>query len=376
MAIKIIQYTKYCSYSGTDRTAQLFAKYLAQDPNFEVYYLYQEDGPKERLSTLESWIGKDHCVPYRHIHAKNPQPPYFPLQSDFKEVVATIDPDIFHFHNSGYVEWPFCAKDLFPSKTKLVNHNIFGYSTNFPLDKVIYICNWIRERALVAGNQDGSVLYNPIEKPFVDENYFDHLNDKYSTIRSIKYKQYCKNKLNISQDSIILGRFGRNDNFDPISLKAFQRIEKIFDNVYYYIFNPCDGWIKTAKRLKIRNIVWKSPVYNDEELALWHGAMDIYCHARCDGDCHSTAIEQALMYGIPAISHYGATYQGQVEQLMDIGFCVPYQDDKAYFNSLYGLINDLKLREILGLKSQLRSLRLCEANMVVNKLKRIYNEMV
>ena len=57
--IKVVHHSKSIGYSGTDRTAQIFCKYLARSERFEPYIVYRRNhGCDERLDVARNWLGQ------------------------------------------------------------------------------------------------------------------------------------------------------------------------------------------------------------------------------------------------------------------------------------------------------------------------------
>lgn len=355
MKIKIVHHSKTVGYSGTDRTAQLFCKYLDKD-KFEPFIVYRlDDSNNQRLDIIRQWLGNDHVIGYNWEPGKKGRnPPYLPEVDNYFEIIQSIDPHIVHYHFSGYNEWPV-FKYLSP-KAKIVTTNIFGYNDlNKQADMTIYISNYIRDRAK---DPNGLVLYNPIEQS-VFENKF-----------------ICKNKLldryNIPHNAILLGRVGRADNFDPISLKAFSEIGKHIQEAWYIVVNPCQGWIDTAKKLDIQNIRFVPPIIDDKELSEFYMGLDIYAHARHDGECCPTNIQEAMMHGLPIISHDSFIYNGQSEIIGDCGFCVPIDNWEAYKHVLEMLISNKDLRLDYGVKARNKAISCFDAQYITSKLENFY----
>jgi glycosyltransferase involved in cell wall biosynthesis len=375
--IRVVHHSKTVGYSGTDRTAQLFCKYLSQSDRFEPFIVYRSGNhSNERLDIVREWLGEDHVVGYLwEPGKKGRQAPYMPERDNLHEVLSAIDPDIVHVHRSGYAEWP-CFRYMAP-KAKWVETNIFGEADNTPekqMDLNIYISNYIRQRALDNGNPDGPVLYNPIEEPVLDitpEN-----------------KELCReqllDKFRIPRNAVLLGRVGRADNFDPISLLAFAEVEQICPEAWYIVINPCDRWYEEARRLGIANIRFGDPIVDDRELSNFYRGLDIYAHARHDGECCPCNIQEAMMHRVPVVSHESAIYNGQSEILEGAGFVVPLGDYMAYRDILVELINNpefmnenedglIRLREHFGLEARRRAMRYFEASCIASQLARMYD---
>lgn len=329
--IRVVHHSKSVGFSGTDRTAQLFCKYLAQSKRYEPFLVYREgDSANTRLDIAREWLGEDHVIPYRWVPGKKGRiAPFLPEEDNLYEVLQGIDPQIFHIHRSGYAEWPG-FKYMCP-KAKFIETNIFGYDDKTPerqIDWTIYISEFIRESALNAGNVDGTVLYNPIEQPFLDV----------TPENKAACRQELLDRFNLPENAILLGRVGRADNFDAISLRAMQRIEAEFPNTYYIVVNPCNRWSEVANQLGLKNVRYSGPIIDDEKLSKFYMGLDIYAHARNDGECCPCNIQEAMMHNVPVVSHESATYNGQSEIIGDAGFCVPLGDDEAYAACVKALI--------------------------------------
>jgi glycosyltransferase involved in cell wall biosynthesis len=360
--IKVVMHSKSLGYSGTDRTAQLFVKYLAQDERFEPFIVHRNDGVNERLDAVRQYLDDDHIIEY-HWEGQEAERPFAPLEENFAEVLEKIQPDILHVHNSGFEEWPGLRSVA--KQARIVQTNIFGYpDTERHADKVFYISDYIRQRALAQGGVDGPVIYNPIELPQTNLT-----------------KEECKKKLmeahSIPEGSLLLGRVGRPDNFDPISLRALAEIIKKYPNVYYIVVNPCNAWLRVAAELDITdNMRWIDSIVDDTELSEFYSGIDIYAHARQDGECCPCNIQEAMMHGLPVVSHRSKIYNGQEEILHNAGFVVDIDDYQNYAFCLQSLIESPENREQLGKFARRRAMLMFEASCKTSQLIDEYLKLV
>jgi glycosyltransferase involved in cell wall biosynthesis len=374
--IKVVHHSKSVGYSGTDRTAQLFCKYLAQSDKYEPFIVYREHDANERLETVKAWLGDDHVLPYHWVPGKKGrQSPFMPEEDNLHDVLVGIDPDIVHLHRSGYAEWP--GFRYMASRAKWVETNIFGYHDNTSesqIDLHVYISEFIRDRARGAGGPDGPILFNPIEQPVFD--------------MTSENRAQCRQELlsahKLPQDAILLGRVGRADNFDPISLRAFAELEKAFPNVYYIVVNGCSRWPETVRELGIQNVRFVGPIVEDDLLSRFYMGLDIYAHARHDGECCPCNIQEAMMHGLPVVSHESAIYNGQSEIIGTGGFVVPIGDYENYRDILAQLVLNpemqdadgsgfVRLRDYFGREARRRAMRHFEASCVTNTLENLYD---
>lgn len=372
-------HSKTVGYSGTDRTAQLFSKYLNKE-EFDVYLVYRKgDSSNERLDIAREWLGDDKVIGYEWTPGENVSP-YIPAHETLSSILRTIEPDIIHVHRSGYTEWPF--KSIYP-QAKWIETNIFGYAdkdpTNRP-DMSLYISNYIRNLALDNGGIDGPVVLNPVEQPYFDVNTYNAIGCKNALLE--KYNIKSKN-----QQPILLGRVGRADNFDPISLMAFKEIEKMYNNVYYIVINPCDRWREMAEQLEIKNIRFGEKIIDDKELSQFYMGIDIYAHARHDGECCPCNIQEAMMHGNPIVSHESLIHNGQREIIEGGGFLVPVGDWQSYRDVLISLIENneiideesdqpVNIRDNFGLDARRRAMRFFEAETVTRQLEQVYKYLL
>jgi glycosyltransferase involved in cell wall biosynthesis len=351
--IKVVMHSKSLGYSGTDRTAQLFVKYLAQDERFEPFIVHRNDGVNERLDAVRQYLDDDHIIEY-HWAGQSPNKPHLPAEENLTEILDKIQPDILHVHNSGHEEWPGLRSVA--KQAKIVQTNIFGYpDTERWADKVLYISDYIRQRALAQGGVDGPVIYNPIELPIATDKKLS--------------KDALLKRFNLPEDSILLGRVGRPDNFDPISLKAFVEILKTNPHVYYLVVNPCRGWKDAVNELGIiDNVCWIDSIIDDQELSEFYNGLDIYAHARHDGECCPCNIQEAMMHGLPIVSHRSKIYNGQEEILHNAGFVVDIDDYENYAFCLQNLIESEENREQLGKFARRRAMLMFEASCKTSQL--------
>lgn len=375
--IRVVHHSKTVGFSGTDRTAQLFCKYLSQSDRFEPFLVYRIGDPNnQRLDVARQWLGDDHVIGYEWDPGKKGrQAPYLPEHDNLFEVLEGINPQIVHMHRSGYAEWPG-FRYLAP-KAKWVETNIFGYrdtTPEDPFDLHIYISDYIRQRALDAGGPDGPVLFNPIEQPVLE--------------MTPENRDLCRERLleqhKIPHDAVLMGRVGRADNFDGISLRAFARIQDDHPELWYLVVNPCNRWREEAARLGIRNIRFLDPIFDDTELSNFYRGIDIYAHARHDGECCPCNIQEAMMHNVPPVSHESGIYNGQSEIIGDAGFVVPIGNDEAYAEVLEALIANpelasedergrVRLRQHFGRSARRRAMRYFEAECITASLARMYD---
>lgn len=357
--IRVAHFCKSISYSGTDRTAQLFCKHLDKS-KFDVYYLYNSNAAKERLYLVQDLLGKDKVVEIHHTDATNPQSPYYPASSNLWDVLCNLKLDILHVHHSGYGEWPVVPRVKELTK-RVVATNIFGYSSQFDylIDRKIYICDYIRERAGAPGSS--TVIYNPVEIP--------------STIEDLR------EEFSLTKDELVLGRIGRADNFCPISLNALSRLKNIKGiTPRYLVVNPCNKWRETTESLGLEDqVIFVPPIYDDERLFKFFNTIDILAHARSDGEVDSLSISQSLMAGKPIVTHVSGGFNGQIHQVVmsNAGlYANSATADDNYAAQLYLLMMSEDMRKDMGANAVRYAKEYLEASVITRQLEKVYHEIL
>jgi glycosyltransferase involved in cell wall biosynthesis len=354
--MKIAILPKTVDFAGTSKVAQTLT-YELNKMGHEAYLVYRQSDANNRLEYARNWLGADKLIEHLWVPgASGRKPPYTPQEETLSQVLRDMKPDVVSCHLSGYEEFP--SKGIYPD-AKWILTNIFG-RVGHCSDKTIYISNFIKQMALKAGGKDGPVIYNPIA-PF--------------TMDKTLCRMELRKRFNLPPDSILLGRVGRADNFSDLSLRSMKIIESRHSNVYYLVVNPCDGWRKTADKLKLNRVIFLQPIISDEELSLFYGGLDVLAHCRVDGECSSVTIGEAMMAAIPVVTHWADSYQGQIEMVhaAKCGFFSTKDDPENYADHLTRLIDDVELRKELGTNGLNWNLEHAESSKVAQMYESVFN---
>ncbi len=169
----------------------------------------------------------------------------------------------------------------------------------------------------------------------------------------------------------VFGRTGRpsDDNFDPISLKAFSRLEKEYgDKVKYIYVNPCKKALRTAHELGIKNIEffdWLS----ESQLSEFYNKIDVFAHARCDGETVGIAIAEAMLAQCPVITHRSRNYNDHLAFLHE-----PYakiagiDNDTEYYEHMKWFVQNQGKIPQLGIRSREVAIRLFDGKKIMDKV--------
>ena len=341
--LRILYYGTTVDYAGTWRGHERIIEVLDR-ARFEPFVFYWPGDRNTRLDRVAALVGADHLVPFRRSASRGGRRRgYRPRFSDFARRARALDLDIVHVARSGFYEWPLLER-MAPLH---VETNVFGgRDARGVLDRCIAPCEYV---AGVRGGAD-AVVYTPIPPPaLAGEN--------------------LRERLGIRRDAVVCGRIGRPANFHPIGLATFARLVAEFPRLHYVIVAPCEqarAWVTTHR---IPNVVWLPPTDDDALIAAFHRTLDVFLHYRADGETYGTALQQALAYGIPAVSHYTGIWDGQVETIGDGG--VVARDAEEYHAAARRLIADPAHRARLAARARERA-RAFEQAPLVRRIEQLY----
>lgn len=341
--IKILFYSHTIDFAGTWRSHERILLNLDRN-KFDPYVFYTPNQDNNRLDFIKENLENEKIIPFEATTEKlGPETGYSYRQSNFIELARTMKFDIIHFARSGYYEWPFIER-ISPIQ---IETNIFaGRDHSMYLDYSVAICNRISQLR----NGSDKVIYNPIPLPL---DNMDNL----------------KSELNIPSDYYIFGRIGRPANFNPISFLALGKLKSLGYKFKYIIVGACSNAMNAIRQLRLEENCIILDITNDDFLIhKFFNTIDVFLHYRSDGECHSTAIGQSLIYGKPVISHF-AGYNGQYETIGKGGKVCHNEDD--YLSFLLSLLNNKTFYEEVREHAKKRGLDF-EQDKIVRQWEEIY----
>jgi glycosyltransferase involved in cell wall biosynthesis len=127
-----------------------------------------------------------------------------------------------------------------------------------------------------------------------------------------------RQKLGIPQDAFVYGFHQRNDDgiFSPVSLAAYSHVQD--ENTYFILLGGSQRHKQLAAELNLKNVFFVDFAAKVEDIHDFLGALDVYTHARSDGEVCSAAIIEAMYNGLPVVTH-PAQNMGHAEQIEGCG---------------------------------------------------------
>lgn len=252
--------------------------------------------------------------------------PHLPwLGTNFWDVFNTIKTDVVYTWRSGFREYPFCHMQC-----PVIEWNVFGWYDPSPNILKSLAISPLCQRDFLARGGDinrSEVVYLPLEDPV-----------KESCIRS---------ELGIGTDELVIGMHQRREDtiFSPIVIEALRHLQYSAGIRFRALFLGGSKMYEShSKDLGITGI-FLPPNNTWTGVSRFLKTLDIYAHARRDGETLGAAIQEAMMHRLPIVSHK-AQWNAHIETIGSGGIVCDGQAD--YNQALAKLCVDVELRRSMG----------------------------
>ena len=294
------------AYGGTSSFMQVLAKYLNKE-KYEVFFMYSDQGHQglefsQVDSRLQSILErKIFPIPFSY-NAVEPTPPYFisGMSPNVFDVLRDFDIDLLVATGAGHADFPFSNVRNIP----VILLNIFG-QPNVQKNITYHICisQAVADKLPpIVPPEKIAVMFVPSEGPIE---------------ASIPAGKHLRAELGIGEHDLVFGRIGRatDDIFDPIGIRAFQRVVKKYPHVHYCIVAPSPALKAIVETEHIPNVHFLPENGTKEGLWAYYYAFDVLAHFRKDGESFGLNIAEAMYAGLPVISHVSRIWNAHLEYL-------------------------------------------------------------
>lgn len=360
-----IAFIKYVGLSagGTEKFLQTIAAHLDKN-KFEVDYYYTDSVPYIGSSHMQANTNPDR-VAYMNKYGVNlikvdlkaidlHTRTHDWVNTNFFEKFDETKYDIIQTGRAGHPEFPFnCIK-----KTPIVDslHLIAGVDNQFNIARVMHITKWSRDIWEFKGGDSSRsvVVSHPIE------------------IQTQEYKS-LKPELGL-ENKLVFGFHQRNDPsiFSPIPLEAYKKIEN--ESTHFIVLGGSVLYREQAELLNIKHITFLEHSADPVRIYSFLKTLDVYAHGRKDGEVNSTAMAEAMYFGLPIISHVSDVNNGHIECIGDAGYVA--KDVEEYAKELEKIIEDKNYLNTLSRNSFKRFEELYELNRQMKHIESIYMDVI
>ena len=249
--------------------------------------------------------------------------------TNFWDKYYSIDPDIVFTWRSGRQEYPFCHIN-----EAVIEWNVFGgYDKSKNIVKSLAISPWCKKDFIRnGGNENKSeVVYLPLTSPVTNENF--------------------RKELNIDSETIVCGMHQRNEDsiFDSHSLDAIKNaVNKSNKKIDFVFMGGSSKYKDYANSIGLKgHFLESSSDYFDVSKFL--NTLNIYTHARKDGETLGAAIQEAMIHELPVVSHT-SQWNAHIDTIGP-GGCV--KETQADYNKVLLLwVEDLNIARKVGVKGK------------------------
>lgn len=366
-AIKVLHYLRHLGLGGTEKTCQLFFEHASN--NFEVAVAYEATGNHPRIHEFAKAAsvngGKlfeiDSYGPNKHISSEHLQ-----------RVIHEFKPDILHVYRSGYKEFPEPGFDI--SVDRFVETNVFGfYDANPLVSKTLFMSKWLMNNTVMKISMAGK---------YTNPSRFDYVNNPVEL-------PYTSAKLPIKErwgDNVItVGRVGRPDNgiYNSVHVEAVRLLRLQGYDVRFIVVAPPSNMLKDLIDKEIPFHVVE-PTVEPLLLSMAYNSMDIYAHARADGETFGVNIAEAMIHRLPVVTHIATpsfpemgVFQSQTELVThNVTGLIVNNNPFEYAEALKTIIDNPSIREKYASNGFDKAMKEYHVSACVKKLESIYMEIV
>ena len=268
------------------------------------------------------------------------------MMKSLGKTIKGLNPSVFICLVSSGDQWPITS---LPSAIPMLLISPFGDFCSNGNVRGLYVSGQTNVSMLKGkGLLDAEIFFNPLATP------------------------EDKDKERIQRSGpVVFGRVGRNDSFifDPISLQAFAKLEHEFGAQVKYIYvNPSIEARELVENLKLQRVEFREWL-SAEELQRFYTEIDVFAHARRDGETLGVAIGEAMLNACPIVSHKSSEFNEHLFLLQrPFGFVAEVGDTEGYFEHLKWLVLNKDQLPELGEKAKAFASQYFDEKIVAKKI--------
>lgn len=365
MPIKVLHYLRHLGLGGTEKTCQLFFEHATRG-EFEVAVAYEKSGNHPRMHEFQcgALLGGE-------LYGVDSYAEGTPNSQSLQNVINSFKPDILHVYRSGYPEFPVGQVTV----PHVVETNVFGFISGEPqIKRSLFMSKWLMNYAV---RRLGPI---PPGHPILKR--FDFVNNPVE-------RPWSSARLRVRDtwgpDAIVLGRVGRPDNgiYNSVNVQAAKLLRDQGYDIRFIVVAPPSNMLDDLLKYNIPFYALEATT-NQIVLSMAYNSMDIYAHARADGETFGVNIAEAMMHGLPVVTHYArpsfpgmGVFQAQTELVdtSETGWVVNNTPEE-YAEALKLLIDVPAMRRTMGDAGREKAEREFEVSVCMKKLERIYSQLV
>ena len=275
------------------------------------------------------------------------------IDTDFWDYFREEDYDMVQTGRAGHPEYPFCKIEKIPIIDSI--HFLAGVDNQYNIARVMHICEWSARRWIEMGGDRSRVVIvsHPLDLP----------GKKFENLRK---------SLQL-ENRFIFGFHQRNDDdiFSEIPLNCHKRIEN--GNNAFLLLGGGDKYRAQADDLGLKNVYFLPHTSNADTVYSFLSTLDVYSHGRKDGEVNSTAMAEAMFFGLPIVSHLSPIHNGHVECIGEAGKVA--KNEEEYVQEMIELQRDKDYYKYRSSQAKQRFSDKYELKKQIENVVEIYNDV-
>jgi glycosyltransferase involved in cell wall biosynthesis len=249
------------------------------------------------------------------------------LDTDFFDKFNSVPVDCIFTWRAGRPEYPYTHVN-----TPVVEWNIFGMADpSHNLIKSLAISPLCRDLYIKNGGDPKkiNVQYVPVS-----------ISDEIDNLRS---------KLSIPENAIVCGMHQRPERgiFSPVSINAIVNVSRVTKKeIYFLLLGGSTLYSVHARSVGLKNFIHLPYESNQKNVDIFLNTLDIYTHARADGETLGRVLQEAMIHKLPVISHT-AQWNAHIETIGSGGHVA--KTEMEYSDVLLSWINNLEQANKIGM---------------------------
>lgn len=350
------------SAGGTERWLQTMAV-LMQHRGFTIDYYFCDAAPYIG-STFKHPDTDAHRKKFLDDHGINlikfnvgfkdiTKPTHDWIDTNFWEVFDSSNYDLVQTAKAGPPEYPYHLIDIPVIEYVTLSAGVDNSSS---IAWSIHISQWQRKQWMNSGGAISRSSVMPVipDKPCTTQN--------------------LREALGIPSDSFVAGLHQRDsaDIFSDWPLKAFRHLPI---DAHFILLGGSEKYVSQAEKLGISNFHKLSHSADPEIISSFLNSLDVYLHGRKDGETFGNVLAEAMLHGVPCISHFSDSgANAQVETIGPGGFFLKSRSE--YTKKLLELHSDTNLRKKIGVLGREHAEKYYNSEPAADLLENLYTSFI
>ena len=352
--IRIAFFTYYgLDKGGTEKFLQTVAALLPKE-KYSVDYYYIDTIPQKVSSVKKDYLLSNgvNLISYHCERVETIKRYVYQRKSNFFDVFQGAD--IILTGSSGFTEQILERIKNIPIVQTI--HYVDGADNQYNISRVLHISEFSKKMWIKKGGDESRT--EMISHPIVIPNY---------------KKINIREKLGISIDDFVFGLHQRDNDyiFSEIPLKAYSKIEN--EHTAFIVCGGSKKYREQAEKLNLKKIFFIDATDSNDIIYSFLESIDVYAHGRFDGELNSTALAEAMYFGLPIITHPSDIYNGQLEVVDNNGYVAKNYEE--YAEKMYELMLNQNTYQTFANGSKKMFEKKYDPNVQISNLIRILDEV-